>query len=244
MKNFKSFSKVVMVFGFLVSMVAGFSACDLLGSKSAEEYVVAEEDFLNPSELVASASDSAGITVSDFEKEALYKMREEEKLAFDVYNYLGDKWNLQIFKNIAKSELTHTDSVKYLLDLYKLDDPVIKFEAGVYSSDEFTKLYKDLTEKGSTSLIDALIVGATVEDLDIYDLDEIIPQVQNANVYNVFQNLRRGSTNHLRAFVRQISANGWTYSPQYISKSEYDEILSQSQSTGNGSGTGNRNGRK
>ncbi len=235
MKNFKSFSKVMMAFGLSVFVFAGFSACDLLGSKSTEEYVVAEEDFLNPSELVA-ASDSAGLTVSDFEKEALYKMREEENIAYLLYTDLGDKWNLQIFKNIAKSELTHTDSVKYLLDLYGLEDPIANLEPGWFSNEAFSTLSRELTEKGYVSPLDALIAGATLEDLDISDLDELLAQVQNPNVYNVFQNLRRGSTNHLRAFIKQIEANGGTYSPKFISESEFEEILSQSQDKGNGNG--------
>ncbi|MDX9971067.1 MAG: DUF2202 domain-containing protein [Candidatus Gracilibacteria bacterium] len=241
MKNFKNLAKTFSVFGIFLIILFGFSACNIRfrNTDNSDEYIVADEDFLKPAELVA-ASDSAGIGVSDFEIEALYKMREEEKLAFDVYSFLGEKWNLQIFKNIAKSELTHTDSVKYLIDLYGLQDPVKQFKEGIYTSEDFKILYEQLTEKGSSSLLDALIVGATVEDLDIYDLDELLAKVENANVYNVFQNLRRGSTNHLRAFVSQISRNGGEYIPQYISQSEYEEILSQSQSRGPGNGNGRK----
>lgn len=49
-------------------------------------------------------------------------MREEEKLARDVYLTFGEKWGLTLFTNIAKSEQTHTDAVKTLLDRYEIKD--------------------------------------------------------------------------------------------------------------------------
>ena len=39
-------------------------------------------------------------------------MREEEKVARDVYLSLNDTWNLRIFKNITSSEQTHMNAIK------------------------------------------------------------------------------------------------------------------------------------
>ncbi len=168
------------------------------------------------------------------EKEALVYMREEEKLARDVYLALYTKWNLMVFNNIARSEQRHTNAVALLLKKYNLEDPVKSDSLGAFTNPELSKLYRDLVTKGQKSLKDALIVGATIEDLDIYDLDKRLAISDNEDVKCVFQNLRRGSENHMRAFIRQLQANGGTYKPQFISKQEFDKILNARGNHGRG----------
>ena len=63
-----------------------------------------------PAQVAAPAA-----TISPTESAALQFIREEEKLAHDVYVALYAKWNLQIFSNIAASEQKHTDSILTLL---------------------------------------------------------------------------------------------------------------------------------
>ena len=52
-------------------------------------------------------------TLTADEQSGLTRMREEEKLAHDVYVALGEKSHLAIFTNISSAEQTHTDAVKY-----------------------------------------------------------------------------------------------------------------------------------
>lgn len=52
-------------------------------------------------------------------------MREEEKLARDVYWALGDIWTFRIFANISQSEQVHMDAMLALLEKYELQDPAI-----------------------------------------------------------------------------------------------------------------------
>ena len=170
--------------------------------------------------------------ISEEEKEGLIEMREEEKLARDVYLTLYNKWKLQIFKNIAESEQTHTDSVKYLLDRYGIEDPVKSDEIGKFSNPKFEQLYKDLVEKGSKSEVDALMVGATIEDLDIADLEHWLSKTDNEDIKFVYENLMKGSRNHLRAFIRMLNNYGANYSPQYISKEEYEQIINSQMERG------------
>ena len=54
------------------------------------------------------------------EKKGLLLMREEEKLARDVYMALYKQWRLPIFSNIAASEQRHMDAIRTLLDRYGL----------------------------------------------------------------------------------------------------------------------------
>ncbi|MCP4143444.1 MAG: DUF2202 domain-containing protein [Chloroflexi bacterium] len=56
--------------------------------------------------------------ISQAETDGLAFMREEEKLARDVYLTLYEQWELRPFSNIAESEQKHTDAVKNLLGPY------------------------------------------------------------------------------------------------------------------------------
>lgn len=166
------------------------------------------------------------------EIDGLLLMREEEKLARDVYLELYDIFGQQIFSNIAQSEQTHTNAIKSLLDKYDLDDPVISDERGVFTNQELETLYNQLVEQGSVSLLDALKVGATIEDLDIKDLQELNEITDNQDISEVYNNLEKGSRNHLRSFVGVIEKNGGTYEPQYITEDYYNSIISDDMETG------------
>jgi len=165
--------------------------------------------------------------LSQEEINSLIHMRQEEKLARDVYLTLYNKWHLQIFKNIANSEEWHMQMVKFLLDKYNLPDPVeeIKDEIGKFKDPKLTELYNKLATQGEKSEKDALTVGATIEDLDIKDLEDGIKETDNEDIKFVYQKLKEGSENHLRAFMRQLRNNGWNYTPQYISQEEFEQIL-------------------
>ena len=47
---------------------------------------------------------------------------------------------------------------------------------GEFNNSELQDLYNDLIAKGSVSLYDALVVGATIEDVEIYDLNTAIDE--------------------------------------------------------------------
>jgi len=172
------------------------------------------------------------LSLSADEVNSLNLMREEEKLARDVYTFLYTKWNLQIFVNIGESEQRHMDAVLQLLTKYNLPDPVGSNNAGKFSSTRLQELYNQLTAQGSTSLADALRVGATIEDLDIFDLETALTKIRNQDIRAVYENLNRGSRNHLRAFYSNLVSRGELYVPQYISQIELDSIVSSSKESG------------
>jgi len=163
--------------------------------------------------------------LSTTERDGLIYMREEEKLARDVYLVLNGQWNVRIFNNISKAEQRHTDAIKYLLDRYQIDDPVTNNEIGSFTNQNLLKLYNDLTAQGKTSLAEALKVGAAIEEIDILDLQKDIAAADNEDIKLVYNNLMEGSYNHLRAFVRNLSAQGISYTPQYLSDEVYANII-------------------
>jgi len=177
-------------------------------------------------------SDFPAQEISDTEKQALIKMREEEKLARDVYQTLYQKWNVRIFSNISKSEETHMSTIKLLLDKYNISDPIKDNDVGKFSSKEFEELYNKLIELGNKSLVDALKVGATIEDLDIYDLQTLMLKIDNVDILFAFTNLKKGSENHIRAFTSYLSSFGVVYTAQYISQEELETILNSESNNG------------
>lgn len=174
-------------------------------------------DFINqlPTEPLSAA-----------EKEALLLMREEEKLARDVYLYLEEKWEHKTFTNISGAEQRHMDAIACLLTKYELDDPIADLDKGAFKNTELQTLYTDLINKGNENLEAALRVGATIEDLDLYDLQQTLTTVDNQDLKIIFTDLERGSRNHMRAFTKHLGRMDATYEPVHITAEAYQEITS------------------
>ena len=166
------------------------------------------------------------------EVSGLIMMREEEKLARDVYLHLFRIWRHRIFRNIARSEQRHMDAIKVLLDKYDLEDPVGGNAEGVFVDPQMQNLFFQLTSEGEVSLLGALQVGAVVEDLDIFDLKQWLDRTDNTDIKILYQNLMKGSRNHLRAFARQLKRSGISYSAHYLTQEEVDEIINSPMERG------------
>ncbi len=182
-----------------------------------------------------SALDLPAGELSAEETASLLYMREEEKLARDVYNALYAAWGQTTFANIAASEQAHMDEVKLLLDRYGLTDPALT--PASFSDPGLQALYDRLLAQGLISLSDALKVGAAIEEIDILDLQTRLAQTDNADIQQVYNNLMRGSYNHLNAFVSALQAQtGEIYQPQYLSPEAYAAILASQIGNGNQGG--------
>jgi hypothetical protein len=172
--------------------------------------------------LALAREPSGDLTAS--EKEGLLFMAEEEKLAGDVYSALNERWNLRVFDNIGQAERTHEAAVKTLLARYSLPDSTKG--PGEYSNETLQALYDSLVSRGSVSTQDALLVGAAIEEIDILDLEERMAQTDKEDILLVYANLKKGSENHLQAFVNNLQRQGYEYSPEHLSREEYDGIIS------------------
>jgi hypothetical protein len=169
------------------------------------------------------------------ESAALLYMREEEKLARDVYNTLYATWNIPTFQNIAASEQMHMDQIALLLTRYNLTDPAQA--PGVFTDAKLQDLYNKLVVQGNLSIGEALKVGGAIEEIDILDLQTRLAATDNADIQQVYNNLMNGSYNHLNAFSRALTnQTGETYVQQYLTPEQYQTILSSG--VGNGAGNG------
>lgn len=166
-------------------------------------------------------------TLTQNEKDDLLFLREEEKLARDVYLYSYDKYGTQIFKNIASSESSHMNSVLMILNTYNMEDPAVEIR-GVFKNTELQKIYNQLIILSDKSLLDALRVGNIIEDLDIRDLGLNEMRTEKSDLLILYQLLKCGSRNHLRNFNSQLISNDISYLPEYITQTEFDNIINSS----------------
>ena len=182
-----------------------------------------------PEETVSSHGNGEGLSqypvesLNEAEEAGILQLREEEKLARDVYTLLEEKWGLSAFSQIKPSEQKHMDAVAKLINRYDLLDPAQE-SIGIFENQKISSLFETLMTKGEQSEVDALQVGMTVEDVDIYDIDEILSKNDNQDIQVVFTNLRNGSIKHLQRFYTDLKTLGGTYEPQYISQELFDQL--------------------
>ena len=215
--------------------ILGFNALESVYAYDEQTVIALEEQETTSTEL------------NQDEIDALLYMREEEKLAHDVYLTLYEKWDLVLFNNIVRSEQRHMNAVKTLIDRYGLDDPMLA-NVGEFTNQDLQSLYDDLVIKGSQSISDALLVGGAIEEIDILDLQDGLKETSNPDVTRVFESLLRGSYNHLKAFVNTFNRQtAEIYQPQYMTQNVFDENVAQSNANGrpqSSSTMGRRGGRR
>lgn len=131
-------------------------------------------------------------------------MREEERLARDLYQAFADKYGATVFVRIAAAEQHHFDTMGTLISGYGLQDPSAGLAAGTYADPALQKMWDDLSAQGSTSLADAYAVGVAVEKADVADLDEAIA-ITDDTVDAYMNHLRTATQQHLATFERLVS---------------------------------------
>jgi len=209
---------------FLLSMLV-FGALSLTSSCTKSDII------LSPT-VTTQIADLPYEPLNADELNSLMLMREEEKLAKDVYTTLFAKWGINVFVNISSTEQQHTDAVLTLLNKYGLKDPVGNNAVGIFTNTDLQALYTQLVTQGNSSVLEAYKIGAKIEDLDIYDLKQALLKSDNQDIKYVYDLLSMGSRNHMRSFNGQILGLGSTYSPIFISQAEFDAIVSSPRETG------------
>jgi hypothetical protein len=180
----------------------------------------AQCEMNNPPENLSSEN------LTQAEINSLHYLREEEYLAGDVYEYLSDLYSLPVFRNISKSEDVHTSRVKALLDAYSLEDPALDHQQGKFKNKELQELYDLLIEKGSLSLDSAIVVGLTIEEKDIKDLQYALEnEIEAPEIQEVYEFLLMGSHHHIKAFNFHAKRLNMAYTPKFLSAEEFEAAL-------------------
>lgn len=177
-------------------------------------------------------NNSFSTSLTRVQQEQLFRMREEEKLAHDVYVALGKSSGLQVFNNISKAESMHMRAIERLLSRSTSMPALPSLPPGTFSVPEIQLLYTDLVAAGNASPIAALSIGVKIEEMDIRDLQLLLSQNPPQQVAKVLQNLQRASGNHLRAFMGELNRLGGTYTPEFLDQQAFDNILNSSSVRG------------
>jgi hypothetical protein len=201
-----------------VAAVDGLDAATVVSAAEAGARVPAVPDA---STSLLSADEVAGLKF----------MREEEKLAHDVYVAMDALWNHRTFTQIAQSETSHTEAILALLTKWGVDDPADGNPPGVFEDPELQALYLALVQAGSASLVDGLRAGAVIEETDIRDIEERKLLTDEPDILKVYDSLLCGSRNHLRAFDAALQKEGADYVPEVITQAEWDAIADSPSET-------------
>ncbi|NLI19088.1 MAG: DUF2202 domain-containing protein [Actinomycetales bacterium] len=140
--------------------------------------------------------------------EDLQFMREEERLARDLYLLFAERYpEANVFANIARSEDRHHTAVGRQLENFGISDPSAGLAAGDYAFVELDELYTTLAAQGET-LEGAIKAGIAVEEEDIADLKAALERESSDPVERTFAALLAGSENHLQAFTTALENGG------------------------------------
>jgi len=167
---------------------------------------------------------TTGAAGTSLNADSLIRMWDEEKLARDVYTSLSKTSNLPIFQKIAGAESRHMQSMEGLIAASGGAAATLNKTPGVFLVPEHQQLYTSLVAAGSQSPVEALKVGAKIEEMDIADLQIVLGQTADRRQQQVLQNLMRGSYNHLQAFSGQLTQQGASYQAQFLPQADFDRI--------------------
>jgi len=153
---------------------------------------------------------SRSVELTEEQKDTLFFIFQEEKVARDVYITLGKIYTDEsTFANIQISEQEHILSAQVLCERYGIDTSIVNLSleddfVGQFELDSMQTLYNDCIGLGEVSLLEALKVGELIEVTDIEDLEHAAEGMPS-DVVNVYDNLKAGSLEHLAAFEQAIA---------------------------------------
>ena len=176
-------------------------------------------------QIQSQSNQTSNQALTSNERDGLILMRQEEKLALDIYAVFSQQWGGRPFSNIVRAEQMHMDAVGNLLKTYGLNDPNKGLKPGEFSDPKLKKLYSEMIAAGKKSRVGALKIGAEIEDLDLYDLGKLSKETSRPDILGVYNMLIGGSKNHMRAFVNNLQRSGDSYQAKYISQTELELIL-------------------
>ncbi|HSR74293.1 MAG TPA: DUF2202 domain-containing protein [Sulfurovum sp.] len=162
--------------------------------------------LLSSTAFATDETEETTVVLTDEQKDKLFFIYQEEKVARDVYITLGNIYTDEnTFAFIQKSEQRHIDAARGLCEKYGVNiDGVDEKSVGEFVLPVLQELYETCVAEGEKSLLDALKVGELIELTDIDDLEEASVGMP-ADVVSVFENLKEGSLSHLDAFTAAIA---------------------------------------
>lgn len=169
------------------------------------------------------------------ETSKLLYLRSVEKMAYDIYVSLADRWQLPMLFKMKQGESIHQAFITTLLAKYQLADPYATHSTrGVYQEQDLDKLFSQLLPQSLQSFSKTLAVIATIEEFEIHKLQEALATTDSQDVKFLYQNLLKDARNHLRTSINTLRNKDQTYnySPQYLTTDEFNQIVNAPKERG------------
>lgn len=203
--------KTIATFITVVALAVGFSSCS-------------KDDKVE--------SSATEVELSENQKSHLVNLYEEEKLAHDLYTEFYDAHAYTPFSHHIDAEAKHMVLVDEILTLYDISRPNLGF--GLFENEGYQKYYNEWLVKGVSDGVHSCYIAAYIEEMDILDLIEGIQLAETTEIKELYETLKAGSENHLRAYNKFLKMEfNIDYTPQLMSQELFDKIIS-----GGGSGHG------
>ncbi|MEA3418845.1 MAG: DUF2202 domain-containing protein [Campylobacterota bacterium] len=150
--------------------------------------------------------------LDDDQRDRLFFIYQEEKVARDVYIHLGNEYpDESTFASIQLAEQRHMDAAQKLCENYGIDISMVDESDDGYGQffvPYLDDLYKECLRLSGNTLPEALAVGVLVEETDIGTLSDTLDGEVGempADVINTYETLREGSYNHLESFEARLA---------------------------------------
>jgi hypothetical protein len=108
---------------------------------------------------------------------------------------------------------------------YKNPGPTVNKSVNGLVKQGLVSLFNNMLTQGKLSALEALYVGAAIEEVDMLDLEQAIDSVDNDHIRRMYENLLSGSRNHLRTYIKQIEERGNVYEALFLSQDEIDAVM-------------------
>lgn len=155
-----------------------------------------------PSAVQAASSDTA----TGLSNAQLTEMREEERMARDLYTQLAASSGEAIFTRIAGAEQRHLDAVERLMTSQGMNPDAAGSTVGRYAVGEVQAAYTGWLSQGRASDQAAYKVGVELETWDVAELKAMkVPS--DTTGARVVAALLNGSKHHLTAFTKAVNGD-------------------------------------
>ncbi|SDX64676.1 hypothetical protein SAMN05421644_10887 [Allochromatium warmingii] len=168
--------------------------------QNTHSHATGRAQYVNHHRQLNDDYDALSLTLTEDAASGLIYLIEEEKMARDLYDAFAEQTGSLIFERISDSEQQHLDALLMVADAAGIDVPELLEQPGTFHNPTIQNLYNTLLEQGSVSFAEAIAVGIAVEETDIYDLQQLLPETEISLLGVVYSNLLAGSQNHLAAF--------------------------------------------
>ncbi len=163
-----------------------------------------------------------GPQITETEAGDLQLLREEEKLARDLFRDWSDR--SELFGAVAHSKQLHFEIVGALLQRHQVTDRTLGGE-GLYVFPQLQTLHQELLARGGSTELEALAAGAELHERDLVGLEEAAGRSQLEDVRASLAEIQRGARNHLRGCVEELALQGVDYAPRLLSPEAFAAII-------------------